>query len=1142
MYNEFLLINKKFKSSVNLQYDLFNEEKIEQYIPTTDLCDVIKKYIISVLENNDKSTFLAGPYGKGKSYLMLIITYLFSNKTNKKLYENTLNKIKNIDEELSTLIEEIESKHIRLLPVIINNNNFDDLNQNFMIALNDSLNENNINNIIPKTAFTECLETIKMWENEDQSKFNILYECLRILKINLSELKSGLKNYDLKYYKKFENLYSCVTHGCTFNPLISNDISEIYYDVTKQIKKYGYTGLFVIFDEFGVFLENQTGNFARRLNKIQSFAEKCNASDKDSQMHFCCIAHKDFSLYNNDKDFFDNFEKVAGRFKQYRFDRSLDENYQILCSAILKKEKYVSLVDDIKLKNNLFFKKIFETSIFNSKNQIEYVINNGIPFNPISLYALIQVSEKVAQNERTLFTFLSDNDTNSFNYFITNNSSGFLNIDLIYDYFENLIKENKDYKEIYYKVNSLKKRTAKNINHLIFKSLAIFKIINDDIKFNATIENISLSLNIEYSIIENSINDLIKDNILKQNINNNSIDFSILPDVEINKIIDEIIESKITLLSLSDLLCSFDKDKFYLSNKYNFEFKMTRFYRSIYLEASKFKSLNDLDILFENLICDGLIIHLINDIKLTKNEIVSKLNISKGNIIVKYNTSLINKKIIFKIRKLYASKYLLNSKEKISNDIFNLLPLYIDDLTEEINNYLTAYNNSAICFNKYNYEYVKLDDCIYNSFINFYSKTIIFNNELINKNTPSSVSIKARNNVIDAILSNDKNTDDIFGSTSAEATIYNSFLNSIKLNTEFINFLKNWFVNECINRANCYDLVGKLRKSPYGMRNGIIPLFIAYTISLLTNTNSNSYDTILLYNESKEIEINALNLTKALDNSKNYYFYFKNISKDKIIVVERLLSYFKCNISLSFNENINLLIKTLKLKISNLPSIIVKATKTDNLVNLSEKAIIFKDLFLKHDINIYKSLFEDLPNIFNVDFSELYSKIICTFDEFDKSSNDFYTENIKKVIDIIGIKSTTIKSSFELWINKFDYVQNIIFETNENKLFKCFKNIIQYNDIDSINSLSYSILNCTLDDWNNSKQEFFYNTLYSLKNKIETFKIKENKLTINDNVKISNIGKTLYSNISETIEEYGDSISNEEKISILKKIIDEILD
>lgn len=52
----------------------------------------------------------------------------------------------------------------------------------------------------------------------------------------------------------------------------------------------------------------------------------------------------------------------------------------------------------------------------------------------------MQLSEKIAQNERTLFTFLTDDDQNGLKYFISNNSKGLFNVSKIYDYFKPLFK------------------------------------------------------------------------------------------------------------------------------------------------------------------------------------------------------------------------------------------------------------------------------------------------------------------------------------------------------------------------------------------------------------------------------------------------------------------------------------------------------------------------------------------------------------------------------------------------------------------------------------------------------------------------------------------------------------------------------
>ena len=137
-YIDFVSVNTKFKSSVNLQYDLYNEEKILQYVPTTDLCDVIEKYIDSICSGSNNSTLLAGPYGKGKSYLMLMITYLLSKRTNKGLFNKIASKIGKINKTLENKLRKIDEEGLAFLPVIINNSS-DDIDKNFMVSLNNAL-------------------------------------------------------------------------------------------------------------------------------------------------------------------------------------------------------------------------------------------------------------------------------------------------------------------------------------------------------------------------------------------------------------------------------------------------------------------------------------------------------------------------------------------------------------------------------------------------------------------------------------------------------------------------------------------------------------------------------------------------------------------------------------------------------------------------------------------------------------------------------------------------------------------------------------------------------------------------------------------------------------------------------------------
>lgn len=1143
MYDSNISVNKRFKSSVNLQYDLYNEDKILQYIPTTDLCDVLKIFIKSIItESSSRASFLAGPYGKGKSYLMLIFSYLISKNKNKDNFQRVLKKFKTIDNELFELIVELERKKRHLLPVVISNNSFDDFNQNFMLSLRNSLSDNGIKNIIPSTAYSEALNLLSTWENKITNDFDILNKCYETTNSSIVDLKKGLKNYELIYYKKFEDLYSCVTHGCKFNPLSSNDISAVYSDVAMKIQEYGYVGMFVIFDEFGVFLENQTGDFASRLNKIQSFAEKASSTMDKGQLHLCCITHKDVSLYCKDKNQFSDFAKISGRFRNLRFDRSLEENYQIICSAIEHKIDYNGLVENELSKNKRFVEELFDSNIFTSKEQVDYILRNGFPFNPISLYVLIQISEKVAQNERTLFTFISDSDVNGFNYFINNNSTGLLNVPSIYDYFENLIKDNEEYRTLYYNVESLKKTSIKEEEHRIFKVIAIMKLINDPIHFCASPENIALCLSKDVGSISDTISRLIEKSLLKENVNDRSIDFAVIADKDINQLIDTTVTSQCSAVSTGVLLTELSDERYCVSNKYNFEKCMTRFYRVLYLEASKLVKLNSVDSILLQEECDGLIINLINDDNLKPADVQEQAKkFGKTNLIIRFLKDNVAKKIENKARKIFAAKYIIKNIKNIGESAKNSLPIYIEDLSYEVRKYLrTIFRDSeCICLGC---EGIRdLGNCIYSSLVNSFPKTIVLNNEQINKNTISTVSLRSRDKVVQSILSGDQRD---FGKTSAEATIQASFEDGIEKNNETINLIKKQFIDSIDDGIAAEKIVSLLHNEPIGMRRGVIPLFVAKAISLLTFKEKKRIDTVLLYNERKEIELNAPNLSKALMDPGRYRFVYAQISKDKLNMTNQLGDILGCAHELSFYDSVNCIVKALKVKVSNLTPLVLRSTEKDNLLKLSRLALEFKDLFIKHDLNNYDTLFQSLPKVLNCSFEEVPHGMSSVFQEYKEKREKLLDDSISKLNHTFSSGADTIKSSVDIWRMGFSYIKEILFEGVNKNIYQAL-NKIQYNNLEAFNFLSYAILNCSLDEWSEEKQNLFFKALTLFKSYVEEYKpsldiSKKNFDNVKDE-KLMPLSRTLYTNILDSLDEYGSSLSNLDKAKVLRKILYEIL-
>ena len=70
---DYIEFNNDFKDSVNLYLDLNKADKIRAYVPTKSSVAVLDQYLDGILNQKQQATLLVGPYGKGKSHLLLLL-------------------------------------------------------------------------------------------------------------------------------------------------------------------------------------------------------------------------------------------------------------------------------------------------------------------------------------------------------------------------------------------------------------------------------------------------------------------------------------------------------------------------------------------------------------------------------------------------------------------------------------------------------------------------------------------------------------------------------------------------------------------------------------------------------------------------------------------------------------------------------------------------------------------------------------------------------------------------------------------------------------------------------------------------------------------------------------------------------------
>lgn len=1161
-YSDLIKVNENFQFSVNLQFDINSINKIKEYIPTKDACEVIKFYAQNILGGKNRASTLIGPYGKGKSHLLLVMISLLSNYDNdtEKIINNFLEKIKNVDEETYSLLKEIRDKQIKLLPIIINSN-YDDLNQAFLLGLSEAIERNKIDNIILNTYYDIALDVIDGWESEYKEVLGELTKCLKKNNCNLEDLKLGLSTYSKQYYEIFKDVYKCISRGQEFKPLVNTDIVKTYKDITHEISLQGYNGLFIVFDEFSKFLESCTDNHIMKdMKLLQDFAELATRTGNEEQIHLCCITHKAINEYskNIDEDKINSFKTVEGRFKSIYFNSSMDQNYEIVSYALKKTTEFNNFYSKFYETNQKIYEEIKNLIVFKNTDNIDKNLFKGcFPLNPLTVYTLIELSEKIAQNERTLFTFLTDDDGNSLKSFILSNGNGLFTVDKIYDYFSNLLrKENDEYlKGIWLKAENAIRKNMSELSKKIIKTTAIIQMINDFEVLPASDEIVRLSLSVSEKEFKNALNELVELSIIRKKKITEELDFTTIYNRKLTKEIKDLVETKFENIEEKDVLNSIVGNNYIIPRKYNENFKMTRYFINIYMTEEEIMNLSNFELLFEENSFDGIVITLIRNSKNIDEIIKHFSEINDERVVLKISKLMFSKKFSLLLKEYQAINYMMVQNGETS-DIIPELEMMREETVDAIKDAMKEYTSEDNVL-----EYIYLDmhkkkvkyisSLLSDICEKIYFKTPVINNELINKNELSAPIKKARQIVIDSVLNDNKEI--IKSQTSAEATIYKAIVEKTERESVncVINEIKSFIQSSDNSRKSFEELYKILCKQPYSIRKGIIPVLIAISLKDYS-------DNVILYYMNREIEFNSDNLIKINDNPDKYYIYTEKGTTEKIKFIEDLAKIFEIELESNIlRNNVQVVSETLKKWILSFPRII-RESNSDCGYEISTNYIKVKNNLLRPDLNNNEFIFSTIKDIFETESYDVVCAELTNMKNFFESFLNTYRDDIiNKTKDVIQKK---YKGSLATLLNEW-YDENSVkisksvFDIKTKTLMDYISEMTTHDDNVIINKVCKIVTGFYIEDWKIDDINNYLAELNEIKKKVENTIIRTEEIqtitlmsgdkkiekTISSDIEISALGSTMKNNIEEIIEEYGNSLNEEEKINILLDIIKKIM-
>lgn len=1183
-YSDLIKVEREFNYSINIQFDMENDRQLLRFIPNSTTIQLFKEFFIDITKDNpvNHSRILYGSYGTGKSHFLTVLSILLEKRfVNSIAYQRFLQRIKAQDEGLAYDIDSYVSNHERkpllTVPIVFD---FEDFNRCIYFSLRKRLEQIG-KRVSFRTFFDQALGLIEQWNSKEESRRSLERACDR-LDLKVDDVVGMLEHLDSNSETVFQAIFSDMTYGVKYIYEATN-VSDAIRQANNEIAD-NYSGIVFIFDEFGRYIEDNLKQI--KVKSVQDLAEFCDHGDGDN--HIILVSHKEISQYTQrvSRSIANEWKKVEGRFKATPINDKQDQCLSLIKSILAKddgtwdsfKKKFRCQLDSIAA-DTVDFQEILTDSYIDD-NPIEA----GYPLHPISLFVLDRLSKKVAQNERTFFTYLASQDEHSLYSFLGSHDLeefSFVGLDDIFDYFEESIKsvqsdESFDwYKKLQSALSKIRMSPdSRSPMVRILKAIAVIGIVNASSILSPNKKSLVSAIDCPKEDLLNAIDALSEKRVIKYSRVYDRFDFFDASSFDVENMVEEgtrSIRDDVVVQILNDEFLNFALYPY----SYNREYCIKRVFVPYYAtmpELEKKAFVTKLGKYY-----DGALIMLMADNNTTPEEIIAKSRaIPRAIIFVNSSTEELQKDV----KKYSSICYLESQKSKyISMDpaFENELQYFKNELRasilSRINNWKAFKDDSAYivsCGEEVAVSaFSELSEIASRIMQKNFPNTLIVNNELINKNSISASITNAKKNAITNIVHGASEAE--FYKTpylspdyiSVRSVLFsNGFIQteeSHKENSRLDGSRPQLAVKERINDfireagegiVECGELISTLKSPPFGLRNGYLSLLLAHFLAPYQKN-------LIVSSHSVEQEISADLFEEMVRRPNDYNFTIVRWEQGESDYLDLLESLYEKNIN--------------------------KATLVKNRLKAIYEGMLahYKSIpkfarttqqFVDDDVKSYRKLMEKPCSMY---YHFLFGEIKNTWGGFDSAIEAL--KNIKASLERVAYSlaeqlSASLISTFEL-----DTVSSIAdalkqmysseWRAKRNKSFDYYTNaFLDFvakipSDDESyrlIVDLSRTITGLELQYWNDSHIDEFNRIIRQIKDKLDSYSIKE-QLSENETMltskfsdgnarsfvfersDLSPLGKSLKNKIESSISNYGLAITYEEKIQVLLSLLDDIM-
>ncbi len=380
-------VNAHYTRSINLERDADSLEVVKAYIPTSRALRFFSRFSEGFnREQMPRAWSLIGPYGSGKSSASAFLSQLVSSPD----LDTTNAAIKNLSVSSPALAESFQKE-------ISNSNGY--------------------------------LKVLITGSPEPMGK----------------KLIKGMYEATAKFFSLFNdqnpNILRDLEALTLSESVTTTQIIEHVTELQQALITIGCKGICLVIDELGKFLEFEARHYgANDIYMLQALAEHA-CRGHACNLFLFVLLHQSFEQYARGlgESLKNEWSKVQGRFEEVPFIESSEQTLKVVSAAFsysLTKKEFQSIKISIReimtvLRNNDALSNTVDSE------SIVDLMSHCYPLHPVSAIILPVLCQKVAQNERTLFSYLGSHEE----FGLQDMIDRFENIDQlilphhIYDYF-----------------------------------------------------------------------------------------------------------------------------------------------------------------------------------------------------------------------------------------------------------------------------------------------------------------------------------------------------------------------------------------------------------------------------------------------------------------------------------------------------------------------------------------------------------------------------------------------------------------------------------------------------------------------------------------------------------------------------------